>query len=38
MSKSMKADKPVTLIYEDPAAALNISDDKWNNIVQENLK
>ena len=24
--------------YEDPAQALNVSDEKWNLIVQENLK
>ena len=22
------------IVYEDPAEALNISDDKWNQIVQ----
>jgi hypothetical protein len=26
------------IVYEDPADALNISDDKWNQIVQQNLK
>ena len=26
------------VVYEDPAAALNVSDDKWNAIVQENLR
>lgn len=26
------------LVYEDPALALNLSDDKWNDIVQQNLK
>lgn len=26
------------LIYEDPGLALNLSDEKWNNIVQQNLK
>ena len=26
------------LVYEDPAAALNVSEDQWNNIVQNNLK
>ena len=26
------------LIFEDPSAALNITDDKWNEIVQDNLK
>ena len=26
------------LVYEDPALALNLSDDKWNSIVQQNLK
>ena len=25
-------------MYEDPALALNLSDDKWNDIVQQNLK
>ena len=24
-------------VYEDPADALNMSEDKWNNIVQKNL-
>lgn len=26
------------VVYEDPAAALNVSEEKWNAIVQENLK
>jgi len=26
------------LIFEDPSAVLNITDDKWNEIVQDNLK
>jgi len=26
------------LVYEDPAAALNFSEDQWNQIVQDNLK
>lgn len=25
------------IVYEDPADALNMSEDKWNNIVQKNL-
>ena len=25
-------------MYEDPSAALNLSEDKWNEIVQENFK
>ena len=24
-------------MYEDPAAALNVSEEAWNKIVQENL-
>ena len=31
-------DQPLNLHFEDPAAALNISDDHWNDIVKENLK
>ena len=26
------------LVYEDPAAQLNISEGQWNDIVQANLK
>ena len=26
------------LVYEDPAAAMNISEGQWNTMVQENLK
>ena len=26
------------VVYEDPAAVLNVSDKKWNEIVQANLK
>ena len=26
------------LVFEDPSAVLNITDDKWNEIVQDNLK
>ena len=26
------------LIFEDPSAVLNLTDDRWNEIVQENLK
>lgn len=26
------------LIFEDPSAALNLTDDRWNEIVQNNLK
>lgn len=26
------------LVYEDPAAALNLDEGKWNEIVQNNLK
>lgn len=26
------------LVYEDPAASLNVSEEKWNAIVQENLR
>jgi hypothetical protein len=26
------------LVYEDPAAQLNVSEEKWNAIVQENLR
>ena len=26
------------MLYEDPSAALNLSEDKWNEIVQENFK
>lgn len=25
------------VIYEDPAAALNVSEEAWNKIVQDNL-
>lgn len=25
-------------MYEDPAANLNVSEEKWNQIVQENLR
>ena len=39
MQRSMRAnDQPLNLHFEDPAAALNISDDRWNSMVQENLK
>ena len=39
MQRSMRAnDQPLNLHFEDPAAALNISDDHWNDIVKENLK
>jgi len=24
------------LVYEDPALALNLNDDQWNDIVQKN--
>lgn len=38
MTRSMRAnDQPLNLHFEDPAAVLNISDDKWNDIVKENL-
>ena len=34
MKMSRRAgDMPMNLTYEDPAAALNISEDKWNDIV-----
>ena len=26
------------LIFEDPSAVLNLTDDRWNEIVQDNLK
>lgn len=26
------------LVFEDPSAALNLTDDRWNEIVQNNLK
>ena len=26
------------VVYEDPAEALNINEDKWNSIVQQNYK
>ena len=26
------------MVYEDPAAQLNVSEEKWNAIVQENLR
>lgn len=32
------ANKSRYLVYEDPAASLNVSEDKWNAIVQENLR
>lgn len=25
------------LVYEDPALALNLNDDQWNDIVQKNF-
>ena len=25
-----------SLVYEDPALALNLNDDQWNDIVQKN--
>ena len=39
MQRSMRSnDQPLNLHYEDPAAALNISDDHWNSIVKDNLR
>ena len=32
------ANKSRYLVYEDPAATLNVSEEKWNAIVQENLR
>jgi len=32
------ANKSRYLVYEDPAASLNVSEEKWNAIVQENLR
>ena len=32
------ANKSKYLVYEDPAASLNVSEEKWNAIVQENLR
>ena len=32
------ANKSKYLVYEDPAAQLNVSEEKWNAIVQENLR
>ena len=29
-----RINKEKLLVYEDPALALNLSDDKWNDIVQ----
>jgi len=26
------------IVYEDPAAALNVSEEAWHKIVQDNLK
>jgi hypothetical protein len=26
------------IVYEDPCAALNISEERWHEMVQENLK
>lgn len=38
MQRSMRAnDAPLNLHYEDPAAVLNISEDRWNDMVKENL-
>ena len=31
-------DNSKAVLYEDPSAALNLSEDKWNAIVQENRK
>ena len=28
----------MNLHFEDPAAALNINDEKWNDMVKENLR
>ena len=33
-----QANKSKYLVYEDPAASLNVSEEKWNAIVQENLR
>lgn len=30
--------KDIKVVYEDPAAALNVSEEKWNEMVQNNLK
>lgn len=38
MQRSMRSNDQPMLHYEDPAAALNISDDKWNSMVKENLQ
>lgn len=32
------ADDTSYVLYEDPAEKLNLSDEKWNEIVQENLR
>ena len=37
MARSKRSDDQL-FHFEDPAAALNLSDDKWNDIVKENLK
>ena len=40
-SRTAPIKKPIldqTIVCEDPASALNINDDQWNEIVQKNLK